>query len=568
MNLRKRTIGELFAEFPENINAYGSVPGLDYYISKEGDRFVVQWGVGSFELTPSDTNAFRGGNKEKYFKAFPENENDVACRLEDLIDTVWYLATLVSNKAMFYANSGNISKYSVTTFKERVNQKFNFVTSKLAGIISNLSGPERRKFVEEDYFAGLSNNIWLTKYTSNDYYKLNLTSRFTFTHRGSGYDYILDNLGYVWHEPSQCYWTKNKILPDGTIPEWEAQMPCACTKCNTLTAKASLHKGICFPCIGLTEEDLTVHEYSMRAPTLLSFKGKKANTGSFSKKSLTDYYNKYFDGISVVANQNNSPIYLGLELEYEFVAGASQKETKIDIMSTLKGHAIMKRDGSLSSGVEIVTCPATFDEHEAVMKEFFNPFPSGIESRSSCGLHIHIARAPFSVLTQGKMIEFMNRAENKTFIDKIAGRANNRFSSQDNSRSITFVFNGESSERYNTLNTRNKETLEFRIFAPATSWDNLAYKMQFCLALADYCGPCSTSHSLKEVTLASNFENWIKNKRKEYKFLHEFLFGEAKPIPEKGNSSLKGKKEEQYVIFDEMVRSYGMATDALYGGAA
>ena len=80
-----------------------------------------------------------------------------------------------------------------------------------------------------------------------------------------------------------------------------------------------------------------IHNYSTRVEGMLKFKAKKVKP---------------------------STIYLGCELEYET---NDRSKAQIDVGKLLKGHALMKSDGTIRNGFEIVTCPATMDIHLEVL---------------------------------------------------------------------------------------------------------------------------------------------------------------------------------------------------------
>mgnify|MGYP007090463966 FL=1 len=54
-------------------------------------------------------------------------------------------------------------------------------------------------------------------------------------------------------------------------------------------------------------------------------------------------------------------------------------------------------------------------------------------------MHVHISRKPLSQLTIGKLIEFLNRLDNKEFIHHIAGRIDNQYARMESDRTITFL---------------------------------------------------------------------------------------------------------------------------------
>lgn len=233
-----------------------------------------------------------------------------------------------------------------------------------------------------------------------------------------------------------------------------------------------------------------IHSYSTKVPELLKFKATKVTPKT---------------------------IYLGTELEYE---SKDDKNTDaIYATRSLKGHAILKSDGSIRNGFEIVTCPATLDIHLAEFKKFFEGLKtkSKLHGQPNTGMHVHVSRKPLSLLTIGKMSAFLNEPSNKDFVEKIAGRKLNNYCQQD-TRAVTFpLVNGErGGARYNVLNLNNSETVELRIFSTPESFEDFAYKLEFAEALAIYCSPCSVNHSVYALLKASNFITWANSMKHTY----------------------------------------------------
>jgi hypothetical protein len=176
----------------------------------------------------------------------------------------------------------------------------------------------------------------------------------------------------------------------------------------------------------------------------------------------------------------------------------------------------MKSDGSIRNGFEIVTCPATLDIQLEEFKKFFDNLPSELQVASNVGMHVHVSKKPLTLFTIGKLTAFMNREINKRFIEFIAGRNENHYCKLDTRRTVTFPWTNKSSERYNTLNLNNSETIEFRIFSTPMSFDDFASKVQFCQALVDYAMPANLALPISEITDHSNFIKWLQGNRKSY----------------------------------------------------
>lgn len=208
-------------------------------------------------------------------------------------------------------------------------------------------------------------------------------------------------------------------------------------------------------------------------------------------------------------------LYLGTELEYN--CESDVKADSIYANRSLKGHAILKHDGSISNGFEIVTCPATLSIHLDEFKPFFKDLKSksSLAKHHTTGMHIHISKKYLSSLAIGKMTLFLNKLDNKKFIEKIGGRDLNNYCKQDNYRTISYHLKN-SGDRYNTLNLRNVHTLELRFFSTPETYEEFAYKMEFAEALAKYCNPCTVALNAYEQTDYKHFIAWALKQKHSY----------------------------------------------------
>jgi hypothetical protein len=285
------------------------------------------------------------------------------------------------------------------------------------------------------------------------------------------------------------YWLKEgEFLLDGTVVSLEHGAE-TCPDCGTFVPSSYMiedpddgHR-TCKKCASQTFE---IHSYSTRVPSLLKFKAHKVTP---------------------------STLYLGCELEYET---SNRESARKKVGRALKGHAIMKSDGSIRDGFEVVTCPATLEIHLEVFKKFFENRPSELKIASNVGMHVHVSRGPLSLLTVGKMTEFMNRPDNVKFITHIAGRAPNNYCRQDEGRTLSFPLTSGRGERYNSLNLNNSETVEFRIFSTPLTFEDFAHKVEFCQALTEYSKPGVLSVDLKTQTSYAHFIKWALANHKAY----------------------------------------------------
>jgi len=303
----------------------------------------------------------------------------------------------------------------------------------------------------------------------------------------------LQALGYTYNERHNIWLKPNEFFHNGHVYDRSEVSIERCSSCGTEHVSELLVDGVCTNCL---DASYKIHNYSTRVEGMLKFKATKVKPNT---------------------------IYLGCELEYETI---NREKAQLGVGKLLKGHALMKSDGSIRNGFEIVTCPATLDIHLQVFKSFFDNLPPDLKIEKNVGMHVHISRKPLSELTLGKMTEFLNRDENKDFIHHIAGRINNNYARMEKNRTVTFAWRHKNgSDRYNALNLTNQNTVEVRLFATPMDYKTFAMRLQFCQALVDYCQPGQSSASLKQQTHYKEFINWMHGNRKTFPDLYTHLKG-------------------------------------------
>lgn len=309
----------------------------------------------------------------------------------------------------------------------------------------------------------------------------------------------VNNEDYGWFSPDIGTVTIDGVSYPSIIAQRKFKI---CKVCGSRSTK--LFSGRCQTCLGVDPELVQIRGYSERAPAFLKFK-----EGKYSK---TLY---------------KQPLFLGVELELES-DGNDLDEDVIFTAKTLGTHCIFKRDGSIRNGFEIVSTAATLDIHKEEWRAFFAGVKdnTNLHEHDTVGMHVHVSRSPLSILTVGKMTEFMNNPDNKTYLEKVAGRWSDRFAGQE-SRSVTFAFRNQGGgERYNALNLRNKETVEFRIFASTRSYEEFIMRLEFCEAVTHYCSPCqSRAKTLKEVPTWYWFADYVFSNAKAWPHLSKFIKG-------------------------------------------
>ena len=423
------------------------------------------------------------------------------------MDALYYLA----NPPKYYNNNGTLKKGFWGILKRRIRSpqyKPSWVTTDmfnegikiLETLYSGFDASIRSAINKEDYIVStLEDNIGsrlfyfdpLKKkfYINGNGNRIRLRNETVYIHSETDPRHY----GYIYNEQVHAFIRPNDFVHNNSVYDRDEVHIAVCSECERECISEHMLDGVCKDCL---DAPFKIHNYSTRVEGMLKFKAKKVKP---------------------------STIYLGCELEYET---KDRDKAQIDVGKLLKGHALMKSDGSIQNGFEIVTCPATMDIHLEVFKNFYDNIPKDLKIQSNVGMHVHISRKPLSQLTIGKMTEFLNREDNKEFIHHIAGRINNNFARMDKNRSLTFAWkykNGD--DRYNALNLNNQNTIEIRLFSTPMDYITFAMRLQFVQALVDYCSPAQSNESLKKQTHHEAFVDWLSQRKRMFPELSNHLKG-------------------------------------------
>ena len=304
----------------------------------------------------------------------------------------------------------------------------------------------------------------------------------------------LSALGYDMDNHSHNWLLGNEIMIDGSVYDSSTVEITHCTECNTKSVVDTTRDGLCVDCLGTTYR---VHNYSHRVEESLGFDKR---------------------------NKSTTEPYLGIEIEYQV---DKRKEGRLYVGDNLYNHSLMKEDGSVRNGFEIVSRPASYAQHMLKYESFLDGLPEWIHPHASCGMHVHISRTALSQMGAGKLVEFMNRDDNEKFIQLIAGRKATNYQRAIEDYDIKKPYKvdrgDDRADRYNYVNLSNKKTIELRIFASPKNTNEFKVRMQFVKAMIGYCQPAALTGTLKEQTSFSSFITWLENTKKEFKELHTYV---------------------------------------------
>ena len=218
-------------------------------------------------------------------------------------------------------------------------------------------------------------------------------------------------------------------------------------------------------------------------------------------------------------------LLFGVELEMEARRISSQSEIVSVLGGKCRQRFILKEDGSLTRGVELVTVPLTLTQHtsEFGWKATLAPILALAQSGAgteSCGIHIHINRRALSALTVGKLLVFLNSPANVGLVDTVGQRSSNGYC-QRIPKKVGDGLCRRVGTRYELVNVTRRDTVEIRLFRGNLRAERILKNIEFVHALALYLPGCSA----RDCEDPQRFGAWVGARPKDYPHLHEFLVG-------------------------------------------
>jgi hypothetical protein len=280
----------------------------------------------------------------------------------------------------------------------------------------------------------------------------------------------------------------------------------------------------------------------------------------FFSENAVSAYGQNNIGSFTVTSDGVFPKLLGIELEYETKGNYGKALIDIDeLLKETKIKAILKRDGTLKAGVEVVSAPADKQYHYEVWGPFFDelnknenifcapyePPQDGAERGTGCGCHIHISKdalihqSTYRIdlnpsgygLGALKLTTFIHSPRNTKFIELMAGRPSNMFNNFTSRKGIQFKGDKIVSGGKEILNIKtdhrtainfessNGRTIEFRIFRSTKNKLELFKNIDFVDALCSYV----TSAGIKEVEYWIYFYEFVCKNRQDYPYLYKWF---------------------------------------------
>lgn len=269
--------------------------------------------------------------------------------------------------------------------------------------------------------------------------------------------------------------------------------------------------------------------------------------------SIIGEYHSSSDKLGLIPSdhdQTKNPIYLGIELEMESNGSRDRyerAETLLNAIGTHKGHqyCLLENDGSLNDGFEMVSGHTSLAVHRDQLSFFKNQF-AGMKSHDTrtCGLHIHICKTGMNMSHASKLILFINDSGNQRLVKAIARRDGSSFAQVKNKKaSYTWLKNAKKNsgirnqlmylndDRYEALNFKNPNTVEFRLFKGTLRYETIIACLEFTYASWYF----AKDSGINDLT-TDNFLKYIckPENRADTKFLREYLKQKNFDLPSLG----------------------------------
>ena len=220
--------------------------------------------------------------------------------------------------------------------------------------------------------------------------------------------------------------------------------------------------------------------------------------------------------------------YFGVEMEVENLGDAYCTN---DAIYDIKKHSnneelfYIKADGSLNNGFEIVTHPCTLAYHKtrfpwAQIKDTLDSWSCSAES--TCGLHIHVSKRIYSELDLIKLALFIFTVGNQHYINLIARRKFNSYSSRKNLEDCKKKDLKYSQSRYEAVNFTNDKTVEFRMFKGTIKPEIVIASIEFVDSVTNFVKSSSIAVVSKEDSWA-NYISYVIDNGKKYKVLIDYM---------------------------------------------
>lgn len=226
------------------------------------------------------------------------------------------------------------------------------------------------------------------------------------------------------------------------------------------------------------------------------------------------YWGLVFHSGHYVSDTQELRTYFGVELESENI-GSWVSDILHELANDRIGHA--EQDGSLNSGIEFITQPATLSAWRGSFGERIREYMQAVKANggsfnaNTCGAHVHVSRTAFDDDNHlARFAVFMTH--NPEFALAISGRNSlHQWARTDKHvrGELRRNVKNKTGNRYSAVNLSNPNTVEIRIFRGTNDFAEIIGAIEFINALIEYTRDINASDVIAGALLADTFIIWL-----------------------------------------------------------
>lgn len=246
------------------------------------------------------------------------------------------------------------------------------------------------------------------------------------------------------------------------------------------------------------------------------YRENASNRAIYSYHHSHDHSVQFFGG-----NDDGTNLFLGIELEVDNGNYDDREDTARDMKECMPWNFItMERDGSLDSGFENITQPATLEYHKSIEENYKDMFKVAIENgfrshnTSTCGYHIHFNRSFFGTNEEECVARLLYLVE-KFWVNlvKFSRRNYNNLERwakkyEEDVDTVIDKMKNRNLDRYYAVNLTNRNTIEFRMFRGTMNIETFFATMELVDNIVKLCKDKTTNE-----IQTMNFEDLLTTDR-------------------------------------------------------
>lgn len=237
------------------------------------------------------------------------------------------------------------------------------------------------------------------------------------------------------------------------------------------------------------------------------------------KREINNYSTKPFPRFANFGKDTRDDLgcrYYGLEMEFNYTRPSSMHKAMEELYN--KSLIYNKSDSSISSGVEIVTCPLDKKSLVQLLKDMESTGFKKVDDdfERNAGLHIHVNLSTIDVLDRYKLSILLNKKatdKERSVMFYLSNRNSTPEVSDDDHDYCTIgsskYYNYKKGlDRHIALNVQNTNTFEFRLFKSSNDVETILSYVYMVDSMIDFCH----NNGIRDVNI-TNYILYLKKKK-------------------------------------------------------